>query len=63
MENITMSRAELKALMKEAVKEAMKETIKETNGATLKDFISEEKFQALLHETSEKYKQVWKTLA
>ncbi len=76
---LSISRDELKALVQEAVRaalldmksdlkplvrEAVRELLQESNGETMvKKNLSLTQFEALLIETSEHYKAVWKALS
>jgi lipoate-protein ligase A len=60
---ITLTRDELKALIKEAVKEALTEMLKHPSNSAPKSVLSDKQFESLLNETSERYKEVWKALA
>ena len=60
---ITLTRDELKALIKEAVKEALTEMTAAQNGSLHKPCLTEAEFNALLHQTSDQYKNVWQSLA
>jgi hypothetical protein len=65
MENITMNRAELKALMKEAFKEAMLETLndsgKEKNGSHETE--RDKEVAKMLENHLVQYRKVWEALA